>query len=500
MWIIGLGGAMFVLSLPNIYEARAQFYVDADSRLRIVVDELGMTPGVESRVFLVSQALKGRPKLEQVAEEAGLFESDNGEVDHDGVITSLMEKVQVETGHGTEGQNHFTIKYRHRDRDKAELVVRKLMDLFQEDMLTKKLEDLSPAEGFLDEQLEHYRALLSETEIALQDFKREHPGFVIDDAGGTFERLQRVRAEEKRLEYLYGIKRKTRDELRRQLGSVDPHAAPNGQNQAANALIPGATTRAAITKLEAQKANLLLSYTESHPDITAIEQQLIILKQQLRQELSTEVSGRSIDGAARASNPVYIQIQLNLSAANLELSEVQSQLSNARASVRELTAQLNTAPEIERKFIELTRDYTKYQVLYDDVLLKAERERIGRVGGQQDVVTFNVIEPPHSENDPVSPPRLVLLLGVFGVALGVAVALAFLMDQLKPTFGSEATLGKLGVPVLGSVAMFVTPETQARRRSDLLRFLTVTITFVAVYAVIFVGMDWGVEQIDKLVR
>ena len=93
-----------------------------------------------------------------------------------------------------------------------------------------------------------------------------------------------------------------------------------------------------------------------------------------------------------------------------------------------------------------------------------------------------------------------LLIGVFGIALGTAVALAFLLDQLKPTFGSEATLAKLGVPILGSVSLFVTPEMESSKRSDLLRFLFVTAAFVAFYGVLFVGMQWGVEQIDKLIR
>ena len=501
MWGIGILGAVGIMALPNVYEARAQFYVDADSRLRDVVSKLGMTPGVSSRVFLVSQAMMGRPQLERVAEVTGLADETKSDEEFEALITMLTEKVKLDTGRGTEGQNLFTIKFRHTDRERAVSVVQELVSGFQDEVISKKAADTNLAGEFLEGQLSHYRSLLSQTEAALQEFKRRHPGFVVDDTGGTFERLQRMRTEEQRLDRLYKTQRDKRNELRRQLGRVDPYAPASGNNAGqVNSLIPGAKTQAAISALEAKRADLLLSFTESHPDVTAIDQQLVLLREQLKREVSSEAEQRGPDGASRATNPVYIQIQLNLSAANLELAEVESQLKGAQANVRDLERRLNSAPEIERQFIALTRDYNKYQGLYDEVLLQTERERIGRVGEEQDVVTFNVIEPPHAESSPVSPPRLVLLIGVFGIALGTAVALAFLLDQLKPTFGSEATLAKLGVPILGSVSLFVTPEMESSKRSDLLRFLFVTAAFVAFYGVLFVGMQWGVEQIDKLIR
>ena len=72
LWVIGLLGAIGIMALPNVYEARAQFYVDADSRLRDVVSKIGMTPGVSSRLLLVEQAMLGKPSLESVAEHTGL--------------------------------------------------------------------------------------------------------------------------------------------------------------------------------------------------------------------------------------------------------------------------------------------------------------------------------------------------------------------------------------------------------------------------------------------
>ena len=64
-WAVCLAGWLFVFTMPDIYEARAQVYVDADSRLADVMGSVGVAPGVGSRVFVVRQAMLGRPQLER---------------------------------------------------------------------------------------------------------------------------------------------------------------------------------------------------------------------------------------------------------------------------------------------------------------------------------------------------------------------------------------------------------------------------------------------------
>ena len=71
-WGVCVVGWLFVFTLPDIYEAEAQVYVDADSRLADVMSDVGVTPEVSSRVFVVRQAMLGRPQLERVARETDL--------------------------------------------------------------------------------------------------------------------------------------------------------------------------------------------------------------------------------------------------------------------------------------------------------------------------------------------------------------------------------------------------------------------------------------------
>ena len=59
-WVVCILGWLAVYNLPNIYEAKAKVYVDAQSRLAKVMGQVGVAPGVGGQVFIVRQALVGR--------------------------------------------------------------------------------------------------------------------------------------------------------------------------------------------------------------------------------------------------------------------------------------------------------------------------------------------------------------------------------------------------------------------------------------------------------
>ncbi len=501
MWTIGMLGSLAVLSLPNVYEANARFYIDASSRLRDVVSQLGMTPSVSSRVFLVRQALLGRPQIERVIAEVGLDAEATTEADREQLVLEMMEDLQLETGRGDEAQNLFTVTYRNTDRDQAIAVVDNILKGFNDHVLLAKETDTDRAGSFLVSQLDYYRDLLADTESKLEEFKRSNPGFVVSGTdGGTFERLQTARGEASRIERARRVEVDKREELRRQLSKVDPYAPPSGlqQQSEVSSLVPGAKTRGVINQLEAQRAQLLLTFTAEHPDVAGIDQQLMILREQLEKELTAGIAEGGVDGARSATNPVYMQIQLQLGQSNLAIAELDSQLDDARKTVEELETRLSSAPEIERHYLELTRDYDKWRGLYDQVLMQAEKERIGRVGDEQDVVTFNVIEPPQAELNPVSPPRMLLLFAVLLVSIGVAVVLAFVLDQINPAFSTEGQLARMQIPVAGSISMFVTTDVTARRRSDLVRFIAGTGGYFVLMVGVILAMDSGVSVVHGL--
>lgn len=470
-WIVGALGWVAVFTMPSQYEATARVYLDTTSRLREVVSSLGMEPNVESRVFLVRQALVGRPQLEAVARATDLDLRATNEEEMEGLIQSLQEKISIGSGRRGQAETLYNITFTDRDRATAIAVVDALLNNFVENVLEKKDSDTERTSSFLDQQLSHYRNLLGETESALEAFKRENPAYVFaGDGQGFFERMQRAELDRERLRSELAVEIDKRSELRRQLTGVDPFVPDNDEDGASAFSIPGSATSAQIRELEDQRRAALLQYTDQHPDVVALNEQIGMLKKQLNDELASLAS--SVDGVQAANNPLYVEIQLQLSTTNLKITALNSQISEANRKISELRSSVDTAPELDRRHTELTRDYQNYLALYSELLDTSERKRIGDVGDQQDVVTFNVINPPRANLQPVSPNRQLLLAAVLVLALGAGVGVGFLAYQLNPTFSDSQTLqDSLGVPVIGSVAYSFPAGGVMARRIDLTSFL-----------------------------
>lgn len=453
--------------VPNQYEAKARFYVDTGSRLREVVQNLGMEPNVASRVFLVRQAMMGRPQLEKVARETDLDISVTSEEEMEVLINNLRENIAIGTGRRNQAQNLFNIVFSHRDRVVAERVVSALLNSFYDDVLQQKDSDTERTQEFLEEQLSYYRELLTSTEEKLQLFKRDHPGFVVGDRGDYFARMQTENDQLRQLTTDHSVELGRRDELRRQLQSVSPYRP--AEDVESISLIPGNETSQQLSELDRQRRQLLLRVTEVHPDVLALDEQISQLKQQLESELLDEAASTGLDGASSATNPVYVEIQIALSNSNLRLAGLEGEISQSKAQIARLRAEVDQAPELERVYINLTRDYANYQGLYNEVLNQSERERIGRVGDTKDVISFNTIDPPRAGLEPTSPNRPLLLTAILAVGLALGAGTAFVLWFVKPTIHNVGELANLArYPVIGTVRTNLAQVRQGKVGSILL--------------------------------
>ncbi len=483
-WTVCVFGWLFVFSMPDIYEARAQVFVDADSRLADVMGQVGVDPGVGSRVFVVRQAMLGLPQLDRVATETGIDKRATNSEEREELLLSLQDRLSVNSGRSNQSRNLYTLAFQDTDRDMAVLVVQTLLDSFVEDVLNLREVGTEEVTGYLEDQLNYYSGLLSESETALADFKKRHVGLLPGESGGIFERLQREMDVLSQLRSELLIQEDRRDELRRQLASETPYVAEE-TSLAGGAVINGSPTQMTITELESRKGELLLSMTERHPDVVAVNEQLEQLYEKREAERTALASSSGgIEGAQNANNPVYQSVQIALNDAGVRIAGLRSQVSQGDVLVRRLNRQINTIPEIEAEFSELTRNYAQYGSLYNELLETKERERMGTVGEDRDVVSFNITEPPAASFDPVAPRRVLLLIGILILGLGTGGGVAFIIHQLNPIFQDARTLRDVtGVPVLGVVSRTWLERHRIGRRIDISSFAVAAASLVAVFVV-----------------
>ena len=193
-WVVALGGILYVLTMPDIYEARAEVYVDTNDPL--LATQRGGGADAQLKVDYVRRLLLSTPNLEQVARETDLDLRAPTPQAFIALVQELQRSISVEPGRAGRGfdANLYQIVYQDYDRRIAERVVQVLLNSFQEQSLEGDLRDDLHALSFLDNQMTDYRQRLEEAEARVADFRRRNAGLVGAD-GGFFTRLDSLQEQ-----------------------------------------------------------------------------------------------------------------------------------------------------------------------------------------------------------------------------------------------------------------------------------------------------------------
>lgn len=494
-WGVSVIGWFIVFSMPDMYEARARVYVDTRTPLRPLLQGVAADQDVESQLIMVRQALLGGPNLERVAQEADLLVRASTPQQRQSLLADMASRIIIAlepaaTRDPRIPNTFYGITYQDRSREKAIKVVDLLLNAFVEDTFGAKQGSAETAQAFLEDQLKQYRERLTAAENALAEFKRRNIGMVPGESGGFFQRLDQEEANVQRVEASLRVALARRTELQRQLSGESafvpsaPAATGGGAGQAP------ADTASRIQETQARLDDLLLRYTDKHPDVIAAKQTLVDLKARQQEELAAvrrgDAGAAAIAGAS--ANPVYQGIQLQLHETDVQIAALRGELGDYRGNVAELRRALDTAPEVEAEFTRLTRDYDVTQTQYNNLLQRLEQARVSEDAQQTGIVDFQIVDPPTAPFSPVFPTRPVLLAVVLLLALVIGAGVAWLLCKMRPVFNHARSLAEMtGLPVVGVVSLAWVERHRASLRRDYLRyamagglliFVTGIVTFV----------------------
>lgn len=494
-WIVCAGGWAFVASMPNVYEATARVYVDSSTGLTPLLQGLTVQQNVDAQLMLVRQSILSRPALEKVARKNDMHLTAGTPEAMENVVSGLQRQIKIENTLGgsrdRSGDSLYSISYRSGDREKSVAVVRDLLDAFVEDTLGGGREGSESAQRFLETQIEEYRRRLAEAETRLADFKKENLGLVPGQSGDYFARLQAETEAAKRARSDLAVALGRRDELQRQLRGERESAVPV-PGAASSPTIPATDTALRIAEAQKRLDDLLLRYTERHPDVVATRDTIRQLEERQAAEIEALRSGDGPATAALAANPVYQSIQMALNQVGVEIASLQRQIGQREANIAQLTRLANTAPEVEARFADLNRDYEVTRAQFNALLERLERARLSEQADKSGIVRFEVIDPPVAAFEPVAPqrPRLVLMVLAAGLAIGGG--LAYLLHMMRPVFMNARVLTELtGLPVLGAVSEAWRSEGRQQRRREALSLAGATAGLVFAFALVLVWQARG---------
>jgi polysaccharide chain length determinant protein (PEP-CTERM system associated) len=469
-------GWLYVLSVPSTYEARARVFVDTQGVLRPLLQGIAISSNVESGVTLVRQAMLSRPHLEKVATETGLDAKALTPRDREAVVTSLGQTIIVNTvaSPGTPNDGLYTITFQHSSREKSLAVVKSLLSTFVEDSIGNKRTGQEEAQRFLKAQISEYEKRLAESEQRLADFKRENVGRMPDQRGDYFGRLQTETTALEQARNDLSLAEARRAELQRQIDGEDPFVF-GFDNQLSSQAAPAETSdiTARILQLEKREQDLLLRYTEKHPEVVGVRRTIEDLKAQQAAELERLKKGRGTGVLSQSTkaNPVHQSLKLELNKADVQIAELRRVVAQHASAVAGLKNVADTVPQVEADVARLTRDYEVTRAQYTALVQRLETAKISENADETGTVKFEIIEPPAVGLKPVSPNRAMLFTSILFLGLIAGVGAAWLLNMLRPVYLNSRSLTEaLGVPVIGVVGRVWSDDVRVSKRRDMVRF------------------------------
>jgi polysaccharide chain length determinant protein (PEP-CTERM system associated) len=499
--VVALAAWITVFSLSDRYEASARIFVDTRTALKPVLAGLTVEQDVNAQLNFVRQSLLAGPQLRKIAEQGGALGPEVTDPKQQArILEGLAGRVTLTVRSASDRENDreagsiYGIAVQDSDRARSLKLVDVLLNTLMEETLGGKREGAESAQKFLETQIKDYEQRLRNAEDRLAEFKKQHIGLMPTEGGGYFAQLQAEMDAARKDETDLQIATSRRAELARQLrGEAVITAAGATSVLGASGLTSGSDTLTRMKETQARLDELLLRFTDKHPDVIAARQTLQELQRRRAEEIASLRRGdaNAVAASGAGSSPVVQSIQLAMNQADVEIASLRGSLAQHRSKATDLRDRLDSAPKVEADFAALNRDYDVNKAQYTALLGNYQKARLGEQADNAGSVRFEILQPPSANFAPVFPRRTMFLAGALLLGLVAGGGLAYLLHLMLPVVGSARSLGELtGLPVLGVVSAAFPGKMHAEVKRDLMHFAAGGACLIAAFALVLI-LNWS---------
>ena len=466
-WGVCLLGWLVIAMIPNKYESKAQIQVRTQS---ILSDQVGITPQDQRRnIQQLAQTLISSENLAKVVRGTDLGATVATDQELAGKVEGLRANIEVKA----EQDDFFAISAKLPSGKLARDVVQKLIDVAEEDNIAGDRKTTSQTLRFLDAQIESRQKELADAEAKRVAYETQNLG-LLPGVGSVSQRMEASRAELSQIDSQLIQARSALAALNGQLA---------GTPATLNTPSMGGGSPSALGQAQGELASMRArGFTDSHPDVVAIRNQIANLRAQ-------GGGGAAGAGGYRTPNPAYSSLQSMRAEREASVTALQARKSALQSDMAQLAAKQTAEPGVAAEYQRINRDYEISKAQYDKLVTERDQIRLrGQVETQTDAVQFRVVKEPSLSNVPAAPNRPLLLAAVLIAGIGAGVGAAFALGQLQTSFPTAAKLERAsGLPVIGSISQMLSGEERAQRKQKMKLFYGATGGLVCVFALLLVA-------------
>ena len=414
-------GAALVRFLPRQYTASATIAVLSPG----VAPNLVGPPSAQDngdRVRAVSQQLLSSRVLTRVAMEAGLSPSADEALLGQMRLNATVSVPPPVATDDPKRLDTFIISYVDEDPARAQKVANTLAKVFVDDNSRARQQRAESTSSFISAELAASQMRLDQLQVKLRRAKESHIGQLPEQMQANLQTVSGLRQQTDSNATALRGEQDRLSMIERQIESYTQGVpdlaspAPRGGQPA----ISSPTGEARIVALERDLAAARLSYTDKHPEVVRLQEELVTARADAAREQQRPASDRM---AALRADPAYRQLAADRETARLRIRDLERVEADLRRQIGLYQSRVESAPMVEQELTSVQRDYDLEKQQYVElsnrlsaagIAENVERTRTGE--------RFSVLYQAAYPDEPTKPiPWRVMLLSLAaGIFLGAA--------------------------------------------------------------------------------
>jgi polysaccharide chain length determinant protein (PEP-CTERM system associated) len=396
----------------------------------------------------MQEQILSRTRLQPIIEKFGLYKGGAKQTHMEDKVEALRAAISIEpvrtlTGPRGGALPGFYISFSASSGRLAQQVCAEITSMFIEENLKAREARAQGTTDFLGKQLEEAKQNLDAQDAKMAEFKKQNIGALpgqeqvnLSLAMGFTTQLdaatQAVSRAQQDKTYLESL-------LSQQL-AIRQGGATTGTTT------PEALDRQ-LTSLQGQLVSLQARYTDDHPDVIKVKND--IAKTQLR--LAEVSSAPPTESKIVLQDPPDIrQLRAQIYQAEQIIRTKTVEQERARSALGAAQSRLQLSPIVEEQFKGVTRDYDTALGFYNDLLgKKTHSEMATDLERRQQGEQFRVIDPANLPEKPSFPNRPLFGLGGLGIGLAFGIAMVVVLESKDRSMRTEHdVVTYLGLPTL----------------------------------------------------
>lgn len=466
-WLLVWGSSWL---LPSRYRSNMSILVEQPTMPRDYVTP-NVNDDLQSRMQSLAQQILSRSRLLRIIDQVKLYS--DGRLTPDDKVDRMRKDIEIEMVRDNNGRvNAFNVSYQSRDPHLAQQVTSELTNLFISENLEARQQQSEGTTNFLERELEAARKTLSDQEEKVREFKGQHVGEMPGQLASNLQILSGLQAQLQNQQDALNTAKQQHVYLQT---LADQYRTLQSSGKAADGTTVGLPAiDAELDRLKAQLADLSSHYTDRHPDVRKVKEQ-IAKTEKMRVQLTAAPKDKSAPtdaddttGMDPARASMLAQVQSQLRSNQVEIANREHSIAALTGKIEEYQGRLNTEPIREQQLADLTRGYEQSKANYDD-LLKRKNESAMATSMEllQQGERFSIIDPPSLPVKPDYPNRMKFC--TIGLALGLALGfvVAGIFEFMDDRIYDEKELQKLlHTPVISEIPALTgaSEERNERRR------------------------------------